>query len=195
MHKKITLACLLAAATALPVSGFAAKDLNYSYAELGYYNVDGDASEGDGFRAFLSGGVHDNVQLRATFINADIDTVQGVTTDIRVDEFQVGIAGRYSFVKGVDATAGIDYVVQNYSRALKDDTEGHVADLGIRVKMFKKFEMNAGFITQVLHEDSSNGFYLGAVADLTKKFSVSFRAEDSDDADERNYFLGLRLNF
>ena len=91
--------------------------------------------------------------------------------------------------------AGVVYVVQEYNGDVKNDPEGHIADVGVRAKPLKKFEISAGYLNQVLQGDSSDGFYVGAVLDLNKDFAVSFRADDSDDADETDYFLGLRLNF
>ncbi len=186
---------LIAAMALAPVTSFAGKGLSYTYAELGYLNIDGDGLEGDGFKAKLSFAAHEYVHIRASFSNASIDKVAGASVDEKVDEFTIGAGGNYPVMDNVDVVAGVVYVVQEYNGSAKDDPEGHIAELGVRAKPMKKFEVEAGYINQVLQGDSSDGFYVGAVFDLNKDFAVSFRADDSDDADETDYFLGLRLNF
>lgn len=188
-----SLTALLAAA--LLSANVQAKGLEYSYAEIGYFNTDSDTAEGDGFKVALSFAAHDYVHIRASFASLEMDKVAGVTQDMDVDEFTIGFGGNYSVLDNVDLVGGVVYLTNEGTGPVKADEEGYVADLGVRAQLMKKFEVNAGYLNQELGNQTDDGFFVGAVADISKKFAVSLRAEDKGDDDQTNYFVGLRLNF
>ena len=70
----------------------AAKGPEYTYAEIGYVNTDGDLVEGDGFDVNISFGATDMIFLKFGFQSDDLDVgpsgsqIQGVDAD----EFLIG---------------------------------------------------------------------------------------------------------
>lgn len=190
IQKQLGLAMIVAAAMAFPAAGMA-KGLENSYAELGYYAIDSDAADADGFKALLSFGAHDYVNLRASFANVNVDDANQ-----KIDEFTVGFGGHYEVIENVDVVAGVVYSVVEGNGDAKADAEGTIADFGFRALLMKKLELNAAYVSQQIGNDTTEAYTVGAVFKMTKKLAASVNYKDVDDsANESNLFVGVRLNF
>jgi len=183
----------------------AAAGFNYTFAEAGYRNVNSDPLDGDGVRVSLSYGATDYIHIVGDYSRMWIDDVDGASNvSIDLDEFKVGFGGHYPITKKIDLAGTITYVDDQYTgdavpsnlgykTKINDSEEGYETTIYGRIQAMKKLEMTPHIVHREV-EDSSTGFGLGLVYDLTRKFAVRFRATRFDDDNATNLFLGMRLN-
>jgi len=190
-HK--SLAAVLASSVVLGVSPTVfAKGFNYSYADVGYQFTDGDngvdISSG---RVDASFGAFKYMALRAGFLRGNTDDIAGDNQDRT--EFRYGAQLHYPLMDGLDIFGEVlalnSYVNSNRSTSI--DT-GPIYNTGVRYKVMKKLEFDAGY--KYVAGDVDNDFgNVGVVYMFTRAFSATANASFGGDINE--YFGGVRLNF
>lgn len=213
-NKRFYAVAVLAALAMLTQSANAAKGFKYSYGEFGYQNVDAVTGDGDGFLIGFSFGATDYVNVIGEYNRLigidDIDKLGHFKNPERVnvdrDEFKIGLGVHYPLTDSLDMTFTAAYVDQEYSGKwsipsvaplktnVSESEEGYEVELGARVKLFKKFEMNPHITHREIGNNSNSGGGLGLVYKFYKKFSVHAKGTFYSDDSESNAFLGVRLD-
>jgi hypothetical protein len=205
MANKYFLGIAAAASLAMFSQVSTAGGFDYTFAEGGYRNIDGDNYSGDGAQVGLSFGATDYLHIVATYSRLWVDDIDGASdVDIDVDEFTIGFGSHYSFTDKFDLAGTVVYVDDEYTGKARPDNlgyktnineseEGYEATVYGRIQVLEKLEMTPHVVYRDV-EDSETGFGLGLVYDLSKKFAIRARATSfSGDNDTTNLFLGLRL--
>jgi len=205
MNNKRLLAVATAACLAVAANSAAAGGFNYTFAELGYRNVDGDNIEADGFRASFSLGATEHFQVVGDYSRLYVDDLDGASSvDIDIDEFKIGFGGHYSFTDKIDGVAQVTYVDDEYTGKAVPDGLGYKtninsSDEGYEVTVFgrmqasKKFELTPHVVYRDVGPDSDTGFGLGLIYQLNRTFGLRLRATQFSDDSTTNLFAGLRL--
>lgn len=175
-------------------TGFAGKGLDYSYAEIGYVNIDSDGADGDGFGINISYAAMDYVHVKLGYSRIFDD---GSGNDLDVNRFLVGVGGNYSVAENVDLTGSLSYVDVEGTQSSNDKMDGYLVDIGVRAKVAKKVELNATVGSLHIEDEDNTGFSIGTVVKLHKKFSVTAKVSQFDvdgGDDETEFFIGIRLS-
>ncbi|MGB5540815.1 MAG: outer membrane beta-barrel protein [Gammaproteobacteria bacterium] len=173
----------------------AAKGPEYSYAEIGYINIDGDQIEGDGAGVNISFGATDHIFLKFGYSRLFLEA-SPPPVDFDADRFQIGGGMHYGITDTIDVLGAISYIDIEYSNGVPAEAdEGYLAELGVRAMLSKKLELNA--TVSALHFDGEDdiGYGVGGVFDITKTFALSGSFNRFDDAEENEFFVGLRMGF
>jgi hypothetical protein len=206
MNNKRLLAVAASACLAVAASSVTAGNFNYTFAELGYRNVDGDDMEADGFRASFSFAATEHFQVVGDYSRLWLDDMDGASSvDVDIDEFKIGFGGHYSFTDKIDGVAQVTYVDDQYTGKAVPDGLGYkkninTSDEGYEVTMFgrvqatKNFELTPHVVYRDVGSDSDTGLGLGLVYRLNRNFGLRFRATQFSDDDTTNLFAGIRLN-
>jgi len=206
MNNKRLLAVAASACLAVAASSVTAGNFNYTFAELGYRNVDGDNMEADGFRASFSFAATEHFQVVGDYSRLWLDDMDGASSvDVDIDEFKIGFGGHYSFTDKIDGVAQVTYVDDQYTGKAVPDGLGYkkninTSDEGYEVTMFgrvqatKNFELTPHVVYRDVGPDSDTGLGLGLVYRLNRNFGLRFRATQFSDDNTTNLFAGIRLN-
>jgi hypothetical protein len=173
----------------------AAKGPEYSYAELGYINVDADEIEGDGVGVNISFGATDHIFLKFGYDRVWLEESTS-SLEFDADRFQIGGGMHYGITDTIDVLGAISYVDVEYSNGVPTEAdEGYLVEAGVRAMLSKKLELNATL--SGLHFDGEDdvGLGIGGVFDITKTFALSGSYNRFDDAEENEFFVGLRIGF
>lgn len=179
----------------------AAAGPGYTYAELGYQHFDADKYDGNGARVNISYGATDHIFLKMGYARLFVDAT-GLSGDIDVDRFNIGLGGHMALSDNIDALAVVSYVDNEYSGAISTEAdEGYQVDLGVRGMVSKKVELNATAsfrhmaLTSALGvaDDEDMGFELGTVIKMKKDFHLTGNVSYFDEAEETGVFAGIRL--
>jgi hypothetical protein len=179
----------------------AAAGPSYTYAEIGYQHLDADKYDGNGARVNISYGATDNIFVKMGYARLFVDAT-GLSGDIDVDRFNIGIGGHMALSDKIDALAVVSYVDNEYSGAIPTEADdGYQVDLGVRAMLSKKAEVNAtatyrhmGLTSAFgVADDDDTGFELGTVIRLKKKFHFTGNISYFDEAEETGVFAGIRL--
>jgi hypothetical protein len=172
-----------------------AKGPNYTYAEIGYNNIDGDFVEGDGASVNISYGATDHIFVKLGYSRLFLeDTMSPAETD--ADRFQLGVGGHIAVTDDIDALAAVSYIDVEFNDPAglaSDDVDGYLAELGVRAMVTKGLELNATVSGLHLGGDNDTGYGVGAVFNLKKRYSVSGSYRQFTDDDEGEFFIGLRF--
>lgn len=205
MNNKRLLAVAASACLAVLANSATAGGFNYTFAELGYRNLDADSIEGDGFRASFSFGATEYIHVVGDYSRLWVDDLDGASkVDIDVDEFKIGFGGHYPVTDKIDVVGQVTYVDDEFTgNAVPDDLgfktnindseEGYEATLFGRVQATKKFELTPHVVHRDVGSDSDTGFGLGLVYQLNRKFALRIRGTHFSDDSATNLFAGLRL--
>ncbi len=173
-----------------------AKGLEYSYAEIGYSNLDADSADADGVTARISFAALDYVHVKAEYSRLFVDDIEGTTSDdVDFDRFVIGVGGNYSVTDTIDVLGTVSYVDAEFTGDVKESEEGVQVEAGARAMVGKKAELNASVIYLDVGDFDDTGFGVGGVVKLKKKFSLSANARAFDEDDQIEFFVGLRVNF
>ncbi|MDH5469311.1 MAG: hypothetical protein OEY45_13540 [Gammaproteobacteria bacterium] len=179
----------------------AAAGPGYTYAELGYQHFDADKYDGNGARVNISYGVTGNIFLKMGYARLFVDAT-GLSGDIDVDRFNIGLGGHMALSDKIDALAVVSYLDNEYSGAISTEAdEGYQVDLGVRAMVSKKAEINATAIYRHMAltsafgvaDDEDVGFELGTVIKMKKDFHFTGNVSYFDEAEETGVFAGIRL--
>jgi len=171
----------------------AAKGPEYSYAEIGYINIDGDLVEGDGAGVNISFGATDHIFLKFGYSRLFLEDTSS-PLDFDADRFQIGGGAHFGITDSIDVLGALSYVDVEFSNGVPAEAdEGYLAEAGVRAKLSKALELNA--TVSALHFDGEDdmGYGVGAVFDITKNFALSGSFRQFQDDNENEYFLGLRV--
>ncbi|MDH3981079.1 MAG: hypothetical protein OEU91_11275 [Gammaproteobacteria bacterium] len=181
----IVIGTLFAAVTQLAI----AKGPNYTYAEIGYINLDGDNVEGNGGGVNISYGATDHIFVKMGYAHFNLDT-----PDADADRFQIGLGGHMEVAKDIDVLGALSYVDIEFSNGVPvSGDDGYLAEIGVRGMVNKKFELNATVSQLDVGGGSDTGFGIGAVGKIAKKFWLTGGYRQFQDDDEGELFLGVRL--
>jgi hypothetical protein len=195
--KKSRLAAVAASITLVAVAQLAsaAKGPEYTYAELGYINIDGDAVEGDGAGANISFGATDHIFLKFGYSRLMLDEVSGpLSAD--GDRFQIGGGMHYGITDSIDVLGAISYVdieFTNTGPVAGSGEDGYLAELGVRAMVTKELELNATVSQLHLTGDSDTGYGAGVVYSLNKDWSLVGSYRQFQDDSEGELFAGVRV--
>ncbi len=174
----------------------AAKGPEYSYAELGYINIDADSVEGDGAGVNISFGATDHIFLKFGYDRLWLDDPDS-SADADADRFQIGGGMHFGITDTIDVLGAISYVdieVTNTPAGSFGD-DGYLAEAGVRAMLSKSLELNATVSSLHIDGEDDIGYGVGGVFDITKTFALSGSFNRFDDADENEFFVGLRIGF
>ena len=217
MNNKRLLAAAASACLAVLANSAIAGGFNYTFAELGYRNLDADSIEGDGFRASFSFGATEYIHVVGDYSRLWVDefdgTISGHSTytdvNLDIDEFKIGFGGHYPITDKIDIVGQVTYVDDEITGDVKvpdpdnppnliktninDSEEGYEATLFGRIQATKKFELTPHVVHRDVGSDSDTGFGLGLVYQLNRKFALRIRGTHFSDDSATNLFAGLRL--
>lgn len=180
---------------AVTQQALAAKGPEYSYAEIGYINIDADQIEGDGAGVNISFGATDHVFLKFGYSRLFMES-SNPTVDFDADRFQVGGGMHFGITDTIDVLGAVSYLDVEYSNGVPTEAdEGYLVEAGVRAMLSKKLELNA--TASALHFDGEDdvGLGVGGVFDITKNFALSGSYNRFDDAEENEFFVGVRMEF
>jgi hypothetical protein len=190
MRKAITVATL----AALGFTGTAfAKELSYSYLELGYLNTDLDNPnvDGDGFGVRGSLAFTPNLHGIASFSSLELDDVNA-----DVDQFEIGIGGNWSLSDKLDLIATVSYVNVELDGpgGFNGDDSGFALGGALRGRVTDALELRGG-ISYVDLDDSGDetSLNVGARYYVTPMFALGADLQFSDD--QTAWVLGARFDF
>jgi hypothetical protein len=194
----------LAAAVALPVGAHAGDDIDYTYAEAGYFNWSG-AEDGDldldvdGVQIRLLGQIHDYVHLRGEYVRGNVDISGFGDTDF--DRFILGAGGHVNFSDTISGFFDLAYVDAEINSSPSDgigkaDTEGMLAEGGVRALVIEKLELDGSLGYMELGGASDVFIGLGGFYEIGGDFMLGASARVFTDSENgAEYFLGARFNF
>jgi hypothetical protein len=192
--KRLTAMLAGALFAAVSQQAAAAKGPEYTYAEIGYENFDGDFSNGDGGGVNISFGSTDHVFLKFDYSRLFVDFSSVPPTHADADRFQVGGGAHYGITDTIDVLGALSYVDIEYSNgvpAYGDD--GYLAEIGVRAMLSKALELNATVSSLHLDGDNNTGYGVGAVFDITKTFALSGSYNHLQDDGVNEFFVGVRM--
>ncbi len=187
------LGCVLLAAVS---QGTSAKGFNYSYAELGYTNINSDPMDASGATTELSIAAGDYVHVKGGYSRLWVDNVKGSSNDnIDIDSFRIGMGGNYSVHEKVDLTGTVSFVDNENSGNNNNSERGYEMEFGGRVQALQKLEMTPSIVRVHTDNYEDTGYSLGLVYALNKQYSLRTRVRRFSDNDVTDFFAGVRLNF
>ena len=177
---------------ALAVSAQAAEP-RYTYAEIGYVNIDFDDinEDGDGYGIGGSLAVHRNVHLLAQYQDVDL----GGDRDASAASFGAGI--NYALRPGLDVVARLSYISAELDSRRRGDRDenGYGFEAGLRTMINPQLELNGGMRYVDVFDDNTSVF-IGALYDVVPNLALGGDLEFSNDITgvflkARYYFRGL----
>ena len=187
---------LFAAATQMAV---AAKGPDYTYADIGYVNTDGDNVEGDGFDVNISFGATDLIFLKFGFQGDSLDVSDsGSTLSVDADKFLIGGGAHYMVMDRFDIFGSLSYVDIEYSGDIPTQgDDGYELALGVRTMVTKQLELNATAAYLQIgnledNDDSDSVYSVGVAYKFYKDFSVIGNYDHGERVD--NIGIGVRLS-
>jgi len=190
-------------AIAVAGNSLAADGPRYTYAGLGYVNLDFDevngvGADGDGWYLDGSVAVADMVHLFASYADADIDVDDFGFGEISADYSQIvaGLGVNFALSDTVDLVGRVAYIRADVEAlGFEEDEDGYGLAAGVRAMVLPPLELNAGISYSDLGgddgDDTSVG--IGAVYNFTHMFAVTAGAGFADDTQDVS--LGVRLYF
>jgi hypothetical protein len=176
--------------------GTSAKGFNYSYAELGYTNINSDPVDASGATAELSIAAMDYVHIKAGYSRLWVNNVEGGNNDnIDIDSFWLGMGGNYPVHEKVDITGTASFIDDEYTGDSNNSERGYELEFGGRVQALQKLEMTPSLVRVHTDNYEDTGYSLGLVYALNKQFSLRTRVRKFSDDDLTDFFAGVRLNF
>jgi hypothetical protein len=166
--------------------------LKYTYAEIGYGQVNFDSPDidGDGFGIGGSYALTDQFFLLANYSTADLDF------DVDYTDFNVGFGFNSPISDTIDFVATLSYVYVELEAPGfgSEDDNGLGGGLGLRALVNPQIELFGG-VEYIDLSDSGSDTSLGAGAryNFNEQFAVGFAGSWSDDAN--SYTLSGRMYF
>jgi Ax21 family sulfation-dependent quorum factor len=174
----------LALAAALPMSAQAA-ERSYSFVELDYVNVDGDA-DGFGVRGAVNFG-DSNFYGLGRYASVEVDN-----TNIDVDSYEVGVGYHHSLTDNADLIAELAYL---NNEVVGFDVDGYRLSGGFRGNLAESFEGLAK-LNYIDGSDFDGDFTLtlGGQYKFNDTWGLTGEIEFADDSVE-TYTVGVRASF
>jgi hypothetical protein len=173
-----------------------AKGFDYSYAELGYTNINSDPMDASGANAELSIAATDHIHLKGGYSHLWVNSVKGTSNDnIKIDSFRLGMGGNFSVHQKIDLTGDVSYVDNENTGDSNNSDRGYEGEFGARVQALKKLELTPSIVYEHIDNFHDTGYSLGLVYALNRQFSLRTRVRRFSDDDVTDVFAGVRLNF
>ncbi len=166
-----------------------AEDMSYSYVDLGWLSTDidnGPTADGFGLRGSI--GFAENFFAFAEYSNQQVSGVD-------VDQYAVGLGGRFGISENVDLVGRAGYIQADASSGgFSIDDDGYLVSAGIRGRVADGFELEG----HVIHRDFGGGsddtsVAVGGRYFFTENFAVGAEYEMADDAN--TILAGVRFAF
>jgi hypothetical protein len=189
----VTLGCalLLVVSQATNARGF-----DYSYAEVGYTNINSDPEDASGATTELSIAAGDYVHIKGGYSRLWVNSVKGSNKDnIDIDSFRIGMGGNYTIHEKIDLTGTVSYVDNENTGDNNNSDRGYEAEFGARVQALKQLEMTPSIVRVHMDNYEDTGYSLGLVYALNRKWALRTRVRRFNDDDVTDFFAGVRLNF
>ena len=189
----VTLGCalLLMVSQATNARGF-----DYSYAEVGYTNINSDPEDASGATTELSIAAGDYVHIKGGYSRLWVNSVKGSNKDnIDIDSFRIGMGGNYTIHEKIDLTGTVSYVDNENTGDNNNSDRGYEAEFGARVQALKQLEMTPSIVRVHTDNYEDTGYSLGLVYALNRKWALRTRVRRFNDDDVTDFFAGVRLNF
>jgi hypothetical protein len=189
----VTLGCalLLVVSQATNARGF-----DYSYAEVGYTNINSDPEDASGATTELSIAAGDYVHIKGGYSRLWVNSVKGSNKDnIDIDSFRIGMGGNYTIHEKIDLTGTVSYVDNENTGDNNNSDRGYEAEFGARVQALKQLEMTPSIVRVHTDNYEDTGYSLGLVYALNRKWALRTRVRRFNDDDVTDFFAGVRLNF
>lgn len=182
---------LLAVSQATNARGF-----DYSYAEVGYTNINSDPVDASGATTELSIAAGDYVHIKGGYSRLWVNNVKGSNKDnIDIDSFRIGMGGNYTIHEKIDLTGTVSYVDNENTGDNTNSDRGYEAEFGARVQALKQLEMTPTIVRVHTDNYEDTGYSLGLVYALNRKWALRTRVRRFNDDDVTDFFAGVRLNF
>lgn len=193
MNNKNLVATILGACLVTAGQPALAKGPDYTYAEAGYVNVDGDLVEGDGASVNISYGATDHIFVKLGYSRLFLEDTMS-PADADADRFQIGLGGHIGLTDNIDALAAVSYVDIEFGGGVPANSDdGYLAEAGVRAMVSKKLELNGTISSLHLNGNDDTGYGVGGVYNFHKRYSVSGSYRQFQDDDEGEFFVGLRF--
>lgn len=178
---------------ALPLAA-QAQEMSYSYAEIGFAEIDIDAPEdGDGLALRGSFGITDDFFVFADYAMYEFDTGGG---DIDLDLYTVGLGGHMEISDKVDLVGRLGYANADASGpggGVPDDG-GYLISAGLRGRVANNLELEGGVVHVDFGDDADDtALTVGGRYFFTENFAVGADVQLGDNID--TIFAGVRWAF
>lgn len=198
IHQRPASRALAVAAGLLAGAGFAVADDSsggptYTYAELGYLNLDiDDGGSLDGFRLGGSFAVNPQFHILAEYLDL-CESGLSIDTTVLAAGFNMPLAGATDLVARVGwVHAGAEVDLDPPLGSLSDSDNGWMAQAGLRSMLTPQLELN-GFVTHTDVAGSDTALSIGAVYRFSNAFGVFGNAEFADGSTLAS--AGVRFSF
>ena len=189
----VTLGCVLSLAVSQATN---ARGFDYSYAEVGYTNINSDPEDASGATTELSIAAGDYVHIKGGYSRLWVNNVKGSNKDnIDIDSFRIGMGGNYTIHEKIDLTGTVSYVDNENTGDNNNSDRGYEAEFGARVQALKQLEMTPSIVRVHTDNYEDTGYSLGLVYALNRKWAIRTRVRRFNDDDVTDFFAGVRLNF
>jgi hypothetical protein len=193
--KKAVKALFVSVIASVFAPGLAARGFNYTYADLGYQYYNSDRFDMDAARVDTSFGLLDMMAFRLGYTRGwtdDFPTSEDPSGDPDLNEFRFGLRPHYAITKGLDLYGDLGYFNAKFNGDRSNTDLGWIYGGGMRYQMLKSLELDVG--GEYRSGDIDTGFLvINPIVRITKLLSLGLRT--SQGKDDRDYFVGLRLNF
>ena len=193
MRKAVLIASILATCAAAQ-----ADELDYTYVEAGFGQVDIDGLDEDGDALFVGGsyGFGTNWLVFGEYSTAEFDAGAGAEVDF--DQFVVGFGAHFPIAPRVDFVGKLGYVdvgadVSTPFGSASADESGYLLSGGVRSLFGQRFELEGAIEYVDIGDEDDTGISLSGLYRFTDLFSLGVRLATSDDSDE--YGLFARFTF
>jgi len=193
MNRFVSFLLLLGISAGAAAQGAAnSSGLNYTYAEIGYgqVNIDDPDVDGDGFGIGGSFALTDQFHLFGSYTTTDLDF------DVDATNFDLGFGFNTPLADNIDVVATLSYVYVEFEAAGfgSADDNGLGGGLGLRALLNPQIELFGGVEYVDLSDSGSDtALGLGGRYNFNEQFAVGLAGSWSDDTN--SYTLTGRMNF
>jgi|GEM_PF-1339173 len=168
-----------------------AANINYSYVELGYVELELDDVdvEGDGYELNASLGLSQSVAVIVGYQDLDLDR------DVEGSEQSLGLLYHKPYSTTGDLVLGLSLLEFELDPPTGEtlDESGNEFILEIRSRSGNASEYTLGFVRREIDGDSDSGYNFGIVTGSPQGFQFVLDYTDTDDS--KSILLGLRSGF
>ena len=157
--KKAVKALLVCALALLSLPALAARGFDYSYADVGYFYVNGEDYDMNSGQVDMSFGVQKYVALRLGYIRGRTNGFpedKDPSGDPDVNEFRAGLEPHFKLAKSLDLYADAMVFTTKFNGDRSSTDTGGIYGAGLRYRVFKRLELRVG--GEYVGGDTNKGF-------------------------------------